>query len=179
MTDQLFKTKFPHLVLLSFLLIGCSSTSTIPPSDSESNTTALSTETWPPPVPSICKLIDNPDPYHKRAIMVKTTLVQIGTNYWLDDENCPSRHPLFDVEFDPAFRRIVCNDKGHFSRRLCEVVTPEKNNIDLAITAVFTGNFEYSYSNEGFTYNGMRFLFVVSDVTAISDIKNVESFRLK
>lgn len=102
----------------------------------------------------------------------------MGSEQWFRDDNCESRHPLFDAEFEPSFHEFICNDSTHYGDNLCNIVDPAKNSLDLAVTAVFSGQFEYYRATSGFTRSGHRFRLKVENVRSISGIKNIEPVRI-
>lgn len=128
---------------------------------------------------SICQLMDNPSLYNGQNVHVKTTFVRIGSEQWFGDDNCVTRHTLFNAEFEPSFHEFICNDKTHYGDNLCNIVDPAKNSLDLSVTAVFSGHFEYYRAKTGFTRAGHRFRLKVENVRSISEIKNIKPVRIK
>lgn len=162
-------------------LFGCSN-----PASSETNLIDKDSEAADSPLPaptrdidtqfvrSICELMDNPKPYDHKQIRVKTTLVRIGSEQWFGDEACVTRHPIFDAVFESSLEDLICSDKNHFSDNLCKIVTPSETNIDIAISAVFSGRFETYQSDNKFSRDGYRFRLKVDNLANITDIQNVK-----
>jgi len=173
---SVFRYSLVSTVTVTSLFIACNSARTFP---TESEPATISAEQAFERVVSICDLIQNAKAYSGRQVQVRTTFVRLGGQQYFADEECESRHPLFDAKFDPSFHSVVCRDDIHFNRQLCDIVTPEGNDIDLEVTAVFKGHFEEYPSTEGFSRDGFRFRMNVKDISTISEIENITSVRPK
>lgn len=172
--------------LLLATLFGCSNQSS-----SETNVVFNPSDETKPPLPelisdtdsrffpTICELMDNPMPYDGKQIRVKTTFVRIGSEQWFGDEACVTRHPIFDAVFESNLEDLICSDKTHFSDNICKVATPSETNIDIAITAVFSGRFEIFQSDGKFSKDGHRFRLKVDSLANITDIQNVKKELVK
>ncbi len=179
------------IILLAIVVVGCSNSI---PSEANSYTegsevnkssipelTAANNNvgTDPQSVASICELMENPIPYVGKPIRVRTTFVRIGSEQWFGDESCVTRHPIFDAEFKSSFEDLICSDKTHFSDNLCKLVTPAKTEIDLAVTAVFSGHFDTYRTEAKFNRDGQRFRLNVENMASITDIRNSKKQALK
>jgi hypothetical protein len=169
------------LIILSMLLFSCYSSQTLDSPTTNYSQQSVAKTVEEPAVLSLCSLMDNPYPYHQKVIIVKTTLYRIGSLISFEDEKCVTRHTLVDVEFAPEFKSSACDSKDEIENKLCLITRRDDENKGISNLSV-TGNlvvyFEYYYSDEGFTSNGLRFRFVVHEIKNIEKITPITSVNL-
>lgn len=133
-------------------------------------------------VDSLCMLLMKPDSFNNKTVTLKTTLSKVGSITTFGDSQCEFRHDLVSVEFSSSYETYICNTNDDFSDELCliaKATREKKKDINFQILASFTGKFESYESKEGFSLNGLRFLFVVKNIRNIEKISPIRSEKLR
>ncbi len=171
------------ILSVAFLFLSCNSSGRSnvaePETTQQANVSAL---VEVPAVLNICELIDSPNSYQDKTIVLKTSMYRVGASgYTFGDKACESRHPLFDLDFSSDFQASVCGSNDENSRMVCDFYGRQyegETKLDWILDADFRGRFESYKSTEGFTSNGMRFRFVIQRVNNIQSVEPMGIIRL-
>lgn len=124
---------------------------------------------------SICELYKESGRLHAiKHVNVSTTLYRIGPVQSFGDEYCPQRHPLVDIEVSPQFLNRPCEAESEPA--LCSAISLiNKSSLSFEITAEFTGRVYAIPSDDNYSVDGMRFVFVIDGMKNLTKVRVVEA----
>ena len=135
-------------------------------------------------IPNLCQFYAFPEKYEGKLVEIDTNLYHVGGVTSIGDERCVTPHALIDVEFTEAIELRFCESKDT-TNELCSIIkaaVQENEKPNFTVAAKFIGRFDSYKTKAGFTLRGVRFHFVIENITDIgvaTPIKLIRPFTNK